>query len=96
VFVVGAGVRGFGALLAEDAELFFFGGLVFMVVDDGLRWGLFGCGLPGLRTARHSSGVRSSGYDVMVFLLLALVPNKAPKKGIVGMDLRGGVLFSGR
>jgi hypothetical protein len=32
----------------------------------------------------------------MVFLLLALVPNKAPKKGMVGMDLRGGVLFSGR
>jgi hypothetical protein len=50
--------------------------------------------LPGLKTARHSSGVRWSGYDVMVFLEDgAEVPNRALKKGIV-MDFRGMVFLS--
>ena len=49
--------------------------------------------LPGLKTARHSSGVRWSGYDVMVFLEAgAEVPNRALKKGMV-IDLRGAVLL---
>jgi hypothetical protein len=44
--------------------------------------------VPGLRTARHSSGVRSSGYDVMVFLVLDVeVPKRALRSGMDGIDL---------
>lgn len=51
--------------------------------------------LPGLKTARHSSGVRWSGYDVMVFWGDEVeVPNRALKSGMV-IDFRG-ALFLGR
>lgn len=39
-----------------------------------------------LSTARHSSGVRSSGYDVILLADEAEDPNKALRKGIEGMD----------
>lgn len=53
--------------------------------------------LPGLRTARHSSGVRSSGYDVMLFLALAEDEDakSALKKGMV-IDVRAGLWGDGR
>lgn len=55
--------------------------------------------VPGLRTARHSSGVRWSGYDdVMVFLedVEAEVPKRALMKGIEGIDLRVVVVWGAR
>lgn len=41
--------------------------------------------VPGVRTARHSSSVRWSGNDILLEELL----KRLPRKGIVGMDLRG-------
>jgi hypothetical protein len=54
-----------------------------------------GLHVPGLRTARHSSGVRWSGYDVMVFLVLLLAVDEVPKRALRNgkvMDFRGVVL----
>ena len=47
-----------------------------------------------MRTARHSSGLRWSGYDV-ILLDEAEEPNKAPRKGIDGMDFTVGVARRG-
>lgn len=41
--------------------------------------------IPLFRTARHSSSVRWSGYDILLELDEL---KRLPKKGIVGMDLK--------
>lgn len=46
-------------------------------------------GLPGVRTARHSSSVRLSGYDMF---LAGVEVKREPKKGIDGMDRKGVIL----
>ena len=42
---------------------------------------------PFERTARHSSGVRSSGYDIF-WDADELDPKRLPRNGMVGIDLR--------
>jgi hypothetical protein len=69
---------------------------VVLVVWNRVVYGVKVIYLPGLKTARHSSGVRWSGYDVMVFLEDgADVPKRALRKGMF-IDFRGGAVFLSR
>ena len=52
---------------------------------SGVFWSLH---LPLLRTARHSSDVLSSGYDMLLLAEEADEPKRALRKGIVGMEAR--------
>ncbi len=58
-----------------------------MCEQDFGEVGFGGVDLPFERTARHSSGVLSSGYAIF-WDEEELEPKKLPRKGIVGMDLK--------
>lgn len=78
-----------GALLAEDAELLFWEPcLVVGSVTVTNMWARRReSHVPLFNTARHSSSVRWSGKDILLESA-ALVPNRLPRKGMEGMDLR--------
>lgn len=44
--------------------------------------------IPLFSTARHSSSVRLSGYEVILFASAALVLKRLPKSGIEGIERR--------
>lgn len=81
MLVVLAAEGRFGALFAEDAELFCWG-----LAGRG-RWEGGGRGGPGERMACHSSSVFWTGYDMVARLELE---KSDPRNGIVGMDLSVG------
>lgn len=84
VLVEVAGAGGLGAFLAKNAEL-----LCQTVSKSGRRAGLVAATkyVPLLRTARHSSSDRLSGYDILE-LDEEEDPKSALRKGIPDIDRR--------